>query len=107
VGDQFTVYLALTNPAGDKQAVLGTKIDNDYGFTLSTGQSLAGRRRLLTPQFLGNLQIGRNFDVVAGGDTVAAAFLWFRLILNHFYAPDYHCGILSSRENHQFWQVLG
>jgi len=54
MGNQLAVDLAFAYASGDEQAVLRAEVNDNDGFTLSAGQNLAGRRRLLTPQFLGN-----------------------------------------------------
>jgi len=95
---QLAVYLALSYSSGDKQAVLRAEINDDYGFTFGTRHSLLYLQRLLATQLLGNLQIGGDLNIAAGGDAVAVVWCLFGFIFSHLYAKDYHCDILSSRQ---------
>jgi len=78
MGDQLTIYLALAHPSGNEQAILRAKVNDDYRLTLGFGDSFLWRRRQLTGDLLGNLQIGGDLNIAAGGYPVALFWGFFR-----------------------------
>ena len=69
VGDELAVDAALAHPAGDEHAVLGAEVEDGDG--LGRRRSLGRRDGLLALPDAGDLQVGGDLEVVAGGDPPA------------------------------------
>jgi hypothetical protein len=64
--DQFAINLKLAHSPGDKHAILGTEINNDYGFTLWFFHRFFGFSWFVPSFFFSNFQISGYFNITTG-----------------------------------------
>jgi hypothetical protein len=84
VGDDFTIYIQLTDTPGDEHTVLRAEINDDNNFTFAMRDVFGFADGGLSADFLGNFKIGGDFNVVAGSDAVA---LFVNLLFNGNTSP--------------------
>ena len=63
--------MALPDAPGNQVAILRAKIDYSYRLSRSRGYGFYLGFKLLALKLFGDFEVGRNFDVVAGGYTMA------------------------------------